>query len=213
MTQTIIILDNHFTLHPGGAVFWHEQNMLLIADVHLGKVTHFRKYGAAVPAQASLSNLEKLKKVVTEFQPETVCFLGDLFHSKLNSEWDIFAAWVAASSCKVVLITGNHDILPQYLFEDLGIAIFTTRELQGFLLTHHPQEERVLFNFCGHVHPGIKMQGAGRQQVKLACFYKSNNQMILPAFGAFTGKFLLKPTEKDEIYAIVEHEVICVSGK
>jgi len=213
MTQTINILENQFTLHAGGAVFWHEKKMLLIADVHFGKVTHFRKHGAAIPAQALLSNLEKLERVVTEFQPKTVCFLGDLFHSKLNSEWDIFATWVASSACDVVLISGNHDILPKYLFEDLGIAIFNSWETEGFIMTHHPQEESPLFNFCGHVHPGIKMQGTGRQQVKLACFYKTKNQMILPAFGAFTGKFLLKPTEEDSIYALVENEVICVSAK
>nr|MBA3985526.1 metallophosphoesterase [Flavobacteriales bacterium] len=135
MTQTINIFENQFTLHAGGAVFWHEKEMLLIADVHFGKVTHFRKHGAAIPAQALLSNLEKLERVVTEFQPKTVCFLGDLFHSKLNSEWDIFATWVASSACDVVLINGNHDILPKYLFEDLGIAIFNSWETEDFIMT------------------------------------------------------------------------------
>ena len=37
--------------------------MLLIADVHLGKVTHFRKYGAAIPANAAFQNLEKFTMI------------------------------------------------------------------------------------------------------------------------------------------------------
>jgi metallophosphoesterase superfamily enzyme len=57
------------------------------------------------------------------------------------------------------------------------------------------------------------MKGVGRQFVKLPCFYKTETQLILPAFGNFTGKHILNPSEKDEIFAIVEGEVICVSKK
>ncbi|MGB5780739.1 MAG: metallophosphoesterase, partial [Eudoraea sp.] len=49
MTQTIQIQDQNFILHPSGTLFWQEQATLLISDVHLGKISHFRKFGAAVP--------------------------------------------------------------------------------------------------------------------------------------------------------------------
>ena len=39
-------------LHHSGAIFIEKYSMLLISDVHLGKVTHFRKHGAAVPQNA-----------------------------------------------------------------------------------------------------------------------------------------------------------------
>ncbi|MEM0517587.1 ligase-associated DNA damage response endonuclease PdeM [Aequorivita flava] len=211
MIQNISIKNNDFKLHPSGAIFWKDKKMLLIADVHLGKVAHFRKHGAPVPASASFQNLEKLTELSNHFQPKTICFLGDLFHSKLNQEWHDFEKWVEYTKAEIVLISGNHDIIPKYLYEELGIKVFDEFLLDGFLLTHHPTEIKGTFNFCGHVHPGVRMKGVGRQYLRFSCFYKTLNSLILPAFGNFTGKHILKPSENDEIFAIVEGEVICVS--
>jgi DNA ligase-associated metallophosphoesterase len=213
VNKNIEINNNQFSLHPSGAIFWEEKEMLLIADVHLGKVTHFRKYGAAIPAQAAFKNLEKLTEISNQFQPKTICFLGDLFHSKLNDEWQDFEKWIEYTKAEVVLISGNHDIIPKYLYEDLGVKVFDELLLDGFHLTHHPSEIKGTFNFSGHIHPGISMKGVGRQFLKFPCFYKTENQLILPAFGNFTGKHILTPSEIDEVYAIVEGEVICVSKK
>lgn len=213
MIQDITIKNHDFKLHPSGAIFWNEKEMLLIADVHLGKVAHFRKHGAPVPANAAFQNLEKLTEISNHFQPETICFLGDLFHSKLNEEWNDFEKWVEYTKANVILISGNHDIIPKYLFEELGVKVFDELLLEGFLLTHHPTEIKGTFNFSGHVHPGVRMKGVGRQYVRFPCFYKTENQLILPAFGNFTGKHILKPSGMDEVFAIVEGEVICVSKK
>jgi DNA ligase-associated metallophosphoesterase len=212
LSLLIKIHNNNFTLHSSGAIFWEEKAMLLIADVHLGKVAHFRKYGAAIPAHLAFENLEKLTEVTNHFQPELVCFLGDLFHSKLNNEWDDFAKWVEYTSAQVILISGNHDIIPKYLFEDLGVQIYEELLLEKFLLTHHPTEMDGYFNFCGHIHPGVRLQGAGRQNLRLPCFYKTENQLIFPAFGSFTGKYILSPTAKDQVFVLVDGEVVCVSS-
>lgn len=211
MIQNITIDTNKFRLHPSGAIYWEEKQMLLIADVHLGKVSHFRKHGAPVPSNAAFQNLEKLTEISNFFHPETICFLGDLFHSKLNEEWQDFEKWVEYTKAEVILISGNHDIIPQYLYENLGVKVYDELLLEGFHLTHHPTEIKGTFNFSGHVHPGIRMRGVGKQYLRFACFYKTINSLILPAFGNFTGKHILKPSEMDEVFAIVEGEVICVS--
>lgn len=211
--KEIHINSHKFILHPSGGIYWENKKMLLIADVHLGKVVHFRKYGAPVPLSAAYKNLEKLTEVTNHFEPETVCFLGDLFHSKLNEEWRDFEKWIEYCKAEVILISGNHDIIPKYLYEDLGVKVFDELLLDGFYLTHHPTEIPGAFNFSGHIHPGIRMKGVGRQYLRLPCFFKTLNGLILPAFGNFTGKHILKPSEKDEVYAIVDGEVICVSSR
>lgn len=209
---TIVKINSHnFILHPSGAIFWQEKNMLLIADVHLGKVSHFRKHGAAVPASAAYKNLEELTEITNHFDPKIICLLGDLFHSKINEEWKDFEKWVEYTSAEIILISGNHDIIPQYLYEEIGIKVYDELILDNFLLTHHPTPRDDFFNFYGHIHPGIRMKGVGREYLRLPCFFKSINCLILPAFGNFTGKFILKPSKTDEVYAIVEGEVICVS--
>lgn len=210
MNKTITILDNTFTLHPCGSVFWEEKNTLLIADVHLGKVSHFRKHGAAVPLKAMHENFKQLTKTVEAFNPEIVCFLGDLFHSSLNAEWKLFEKWVASRSEKIILVAGNHDIISPLKYEAIDIKIYSEIELHPFLLTHHPEEREGFFNFSGHIHPGIKLGGMGRQLLKLSCFFKTENQMILPAFGTFTGNYFLDPQDGDEVFAVTKNEVIQV---
>lgn len=211
MALSISIHDEIFTLDPSGAMFWEAQSMLLIADVHLGKVTHFRKHGAAIPKAASFENLEKLTRVVNHFQPKVVCFLGDLFHSVQNTEWDDFVKWVDYTVANIMLISGNHDVIPSYLFEDIYIEVLQEKKIGAFLLTHHPTEHETLFNFCGHVHPGVFLKGAGRQKIRLACFFKTKNQLIFPAFGNFTGKHTLTPSKEDDVFVLADGDVVCVS--
>jgi len=208
MNFNIKIRNQDFVLHPFGAIYWPEQEVLLIADVHLGKVSHFRKYGSAVPVKAISQNFLKLDHLRKEFDPEHIVFLGDLFHSSLNMEWNMFEEWVKGIDNQVHLIAGNHDIISPIKYEDIGIKIFSDIKLEGFYLTHHPEILQDHLNICGHIHPGYKMRGPGKQLLKLSCFYINENQMILPAFGEFTGNYFMKPDAGDRIFAITGNEVI-----
>ncbi len=205
---TVRILNEAFTLHPSGGVFWEGKSLLLISDVHLGKVSHFRKFGAAVPRKAVHRNYILLDGILRHFQPFQLCFLGDLFHSSLNKEWGLFENWVAKTPAKISLVSGNHDIIAPEKFSALGIDLFEELILGEFLLTHHPNTREGFFNFCGHIHPAVKLQGFGRQRLKLPCFFKTQNQFILPAFGEFTGNHTVTPKKEDEIFVIVENEVV-----
>ncbi|WGK66023.1 ligase-associated DNA damage response endonuclease PdeM [Croceiramulus getboli] len=213
----IPILDQHFTAHTTGALFWEERRMLLIADVHLGKISHFRKHGSAVPQGAVNKNFERLKTAVTHFNPESVCFLGDLFHSSINAEWELFEHWCQWLPCQegrrqtqLILIVGNHDIIAPERYERLDIQVGSELILDGILLTHEPEEREGYFNFCGHIHPGVRLQGLGRQVLKMPCFFKKKNQLILPAFGEFTGNYLLEPEAEDEVFIVTPDEVILI---
>jgi DNA ligase-associated metallophosphoesterase len=208
--MTININNQTFTLHQFGAVFWEEQSILLISDVHLGKVAHFRKHGMAIPNDAIFENFKRLNVVVDLFKPKTVIFLGDLFHSKINMEWELFADWTKTMQQEIILIEGNHDIIAKHHYEDLNIKMDSELAIDHFIFTHHPTEREDFFNFCGHIHPGIKLKGIGKQYLNLSCFFRKPNQMILPAFGAFTGNFYLIPTENDLVYGITKDGVFQV---
>ncbi len=210
MTQNTQIDNQKFVLHPLGGIFWAEKSLLLISDVHLGKVAHFRKFGAAVPRKAVHKNYILLDQIVADFNPFQICFLGDLFHSSLNKEWELFENWVAKTPAEIILVAGNHDIISPHKFEALGISIFQELVLDNFLLTHHPEEREGFFNFCGHIHPAVRLTGFGRQKLRLPCFFQTKSQLILPAFGEFTGTHILQPSKEDKVYAIVEDEVIKV---
>ncbi|TBW27861.1 ligase-associated DNA damage response endonuclease PdeM [Gramella sp. KN1008] len=211
MNLNIRIKNRDFVLHPSGAAYWPEQEILLIADVHLGKISHFRKHGSAVPVTAIANNFRKMDLLIKEFDPEHIVFLGDLFHSSANMEWDMFEDWHSNLDQQVHLVAGNHDIISPLKYEKLGIRFFSEVEVDEFLLSHHPEEREGLFNLCGHIHPGYKMQGNGKQVLKLSCFFQSRQQLILPAFGDFTGNYFMQPEQEDRVYAITGKEVILVT--
>ncbi|WP_029034494.1 ligase-associated DNA damage response endonuclease PdeM [Salinimicrobium terrae] len=211
MTKTLTLNNQNFILHPSGAMFWEEESMLVISDVHLGKVSHFRKFGSAVPQQAVKGNFQKMDAVIAFFKPQNIVFLGDLFHSTLNKEWLIFATWLEKISAEVTLVEGNHDIISPLKYDALGVKVTPEIIMHNFLFTHHPEERAGFFNFSGHIHPGVKIHGLGRQQLKLSCFFKSKDQLILPAFGEFTGKHILIPQGDDEVYVVTNEEVICLN--
>lgn len=213
MTITIKIKSQTFILHPSGALFWEDRKALLISDVHLGKISHFRKHGVAIPNTAVSKNFTRLTEVVDYFDPEKVVFLGDLFHSSKNSEWNLFVEWAECCVAQIILIAGNHDVIKKENYDKIEVKVFQELEIDGFLLTHHPTEGDGVYNFAGHIHPGIELCGFGKQSLKLSCFFQSRNQMILPAFGEFTGKYIMVPAKGDVIYAITKEEVILVEKR
>ena len=210
MTYPLELEGQHLQLHPSGALFWEDRSLLMLSDVHLGKITHFRKFGAAVPGRAIQENFILLRKLFEEFAPFQMVFLGDLFHSSFNTEWDLFEHWVKATPAELVLIAGNHDIISPLKFEALGIHYAQEWEVGPFLLTHHPEEREGKINICGHIHPAVVLKGQGRQSLRLPCFFHKPTQMILPALGTFTGSHALEMSSKDRAYVLAEGEVIAL---
>lgn len=204
------VYNHNLILHPSGAVYVPQYKALLIADVHLGKITHFRKNGIALPPQLAQENYTRLNNLITLFSPEHIYFLGDLFHSTANSEWDLFTEWTQQQKATITLIVGNHDIIDTAQFTVLGITLLPHLTIGSLYLTHHPTVKNEFLNCCGHIHPGYTLRGLGKQVLKLRCFAKTENQLILPAFGEFTGNYYLKKNEAEAIYVCTKHEVVLV---
>ena len=208
MTHSVEFGGENLQLHSWGALYWERESLLLVSDLHLGKITHFRKYGAAVPPGALHRNFQRLDGLCLTFKPKRICFLGDLFHSHMNREWDLFERWAGQCPSQLELVVGNHDIISPLRFEALGVHCSESMLKGPFLLTHHPLEEFAGFNLSGHVHPAVRLKGQGKQQLRLPCFYLNGRQMILPAFGAFTGSHVMEPRPGDRIFALAEDQII-----
>ena len=204
------LFQNHFVLHHYGSLFWEEQNLLIVSDLHLGKIEHFRKHGSALPDLSNAIDYIHLEQNITEFLPTQVVFLGDLFHSSLNKSWHIFEKWVKRQPVEFTLIVGNHDVIPLSKFQNLGFNLKKHWDISAFRLTHKPEDTGELFNLCGHIHPGYKLRGKAKQQLKLSCFYQKPNQMVLPAFGSFTGNYYITPEDDEHIYVLSEQSVLQV---
>ena len=80
----------------------------------------------------------------------------------------------------------------------------------GFTFTHDPADLQSDFGYhvCGHVHPGIRLRGAGRQTMRLRCFHFGAAQAVMPAYGAFTGMHVVTPAATDRVFATTGEAVI-----
>ena len=210
----IDIRGNRFVLLAEKAICWVEKSTLLISDLHLGKITHFRKEGIAVPNGAVANNFQRLDRLIDDANPKRIIFLGDLFHNQFNAEWDLFAAWREQHHyIKMIMVMGNHDILPLSLFLENDIEVYENEYVEDdFVFCHYPKDEppQHQFIFAGHVHPVFQLAGRGRQYFKLPCFLVDANQAILPSFGVFTGGFQVGLVPGRKIYVLAQSTVFQV---
>lgn len=195
------------------AIWWPKHQWLLVADLHLGKANHFRKSGIPVPRQTNDKNLDRLIFLIQHHCPHKVVFLGDLFHSRYNSEWEAVGQVISAfPETAFELVAGNHDILEEHQYRRHHITIHKKNLLvEPFLLSHEPLETAFKgYNLAGHIHPAVRLAGSGRQHLRLPCFYFGKRSGILPAFGEFTGTYTLKPVRGDQVFVVVEGRVVAV---
>lgn len=210
----IEIQGHTFILHYNKAAYWVEKKTLLIGDLHLGKISHFRKEGIAIPLEAINTNFTKLDELLNEFDVSRIIFLGDLFHSAYNTEWELFSFWRHSHQhISMLIVLGNHDILPPFLFEESNIKVYVESYTEDdFVFAHHPVEEaKHAFLFAGHIHPVFTLRGKGRQSIRIPCFLQSVHQMILPCFGVFTGGYEINNMPHESIYVVSGKEVLKIS--
>lgn len=202
------VMGQHMVLLPEAAVYMPDSQQLLIADLHLGKAEHFRKNGIALPGDVSGTDIDLLDTLISTYQPRKVVFLGDLFHSEHNPSWEKLLAMLAGwQSVSFHLVVGNHDILADDLYQQLTLS--HQYNIGSIVCTHEPLAVPIVdkYNLCGHIHPSVQLRGKGKQSLKLPCFYFTEHQGILPAFGTFTGTHTVRPIATDRVYVIAGDSV------
>ncbi len=205
------ICGEAFHLLAQKALYWPSKKTLLIADLHIGKVGHFRKNGLAVPRMAGQNNLWRLAGLLLDPDVAHLLILGDLFHSSLNAEWDEFEDFIAQyTQLHITLVLGNHDIIPSKVFQKAGIKVLEELVMPPFHFSHD-QVETTLYNIHGHIHPGVRLRGYGRQALTLPCFYFGADRGILPSFGDFTGLYKISPKKGDQVFVVKGELVADVS--
>jgi len=212
------LLKQHFILTPEKAIFWEEEQTLIVADLHIGKVGHFRKAGIAVPKLMEQEELARLSDLIREYKPCQLIFLGDLFHSEYNNDWNWLQLWRELfPDINMILVKGNHDILHSDYYKQAEFEVYPELHLGPFLLVHDkkdydkssPENGYIL---SGHIHPAVRLKGKARQSVLLSCYYFGEKAAVLPAFGKFTGKCCLRITEADTVFGILNDRVILLQN-
>lgn len=197
-------------LLPAKAIWFPKYQILLVSDTHISKGAHFRKSGIAIPTAIAQEELACLTDLIDVYQPKELIFLGDLFHSDINNDLAWFQLWREFHhKVRMTLIKGNHDILPLHFYKQIQLEVVDVMSIGLFDLYHDlPKKQQERYVLSGHIHPGVKINGKARQGISLPCFYFGESNAILPAFGKFTGKIIIKLKEGDISFAIAGKEIV-----
>lgn len=204
-------------LLPERALWWPAQRVLWIADLHLGKAATYRALGQPVPGGTTRENLARISALLLHYQPAQLVFLGDFLHAALartDSVLDALAHWRAEHpELDCTLVRGNHDRRAGDPPVSLGIRVVDEPWLIGpFAACHHPQQHASHGVIAGHVHPAVSLRGRGHDRLRLPCFCLEPGLAILPAFGEFTGGWVVSPQPGRRLYPVGGHAVWPLPG-
>ena len=174
-----------FEALPSGALWWPREQTLLVADLHLEKLSSYARRGSLLPPYDTAMTLRRLAKDVSRTGAAEVIALGDSFHRDEGVgtllEADRLRLSALTGSVRWTWIAGNHDPSPHAL----GGTCVPTLERAGITLAHEPKRG-VPALIAGHLHPSARVVAAGRS-ARRPCFVHDGRLMILPAYGASTG--------------------------
>lgn len=208
-THAIHFGRNELWLTSQRAIYWPAEQALILADLHLGKASHFRQHGIALPSTVSERDLSRLDDLLTHYRPKHAIIVGDFTHAGANAEVEQFADLPAKhSSTCFTLVRGNHDRLPASQLAAWGIAnCLDNWELQNIRFVHEPNSASTP-TISGHLHPGVRIPLPHRRHIQLPCYAVAGQQLILPAFSLFTGLDTASVPANATCYAIYDGGIL-----
>jgi hypothetical protein len=172
----------HLLALPSGALYWPDQGLLVVSDLHFGKSERLaRRGGSLLPPYENQATLAKLDADIEALRPARVICLGDSFD-------DLAAAGGLEESGRLwltrlmagrdwVWVLGNHDAGPV----DLAGRHLAALVVEGVTFRHIAEPDSAL-EVSGHYHPKARLPGR-----TAPCFLIDAARVILPAYGAYTG--------------------------
>jgi DNA ligase-associated metallophosphoesterase len=175
------------TLHAdlSGALYWEEQRLLVVSDLHLEKGSSYAMRGTLLPPYDTIATLGRLGAVIARHNPSVVIALGDSFHDRRAHERlslpdrDMIMALQLRRDW--IWISGNHD--PE-LPSDIGGTVAQEVAIGAITFRHEPTGAHG--EIAGHLHPKARVTTRGRTMER-RCFASDGVRAIMPAFGAYTG--------------------------
>jgi DNA ligase-associated metallophosphoesterase len=175
------------TLHAdlSGALYWEEQRLLVVSDLHLEKGSSYAMRGVLLPPYDTIATLGRLGAVIARHDPRTVIALGDSFHDRhahdrlTRANREVVAALQMGRDW--VWIAGNHD---PALSSDIGGSVTDELAIGPITFRHEPTGAHG--EIAGHLHPKARVTTRGRSMER-RCFASDGLRAVMPAFGAYTG--------------------------
>jgi uncharacterized protein len=198
----VTIADVTFVADVSGALFWQEQRLLVVSDLHLEKGSSYARRGVLLPPYDTVATLSRLAAVIARHDPRMVIALGDSFHDRdahqrlSASDRDALSALQARRDW--IWISGNHDpALPS----NLGGTVANEVAIGAIIFRHEPTG--AAGEIAGHLHPKARVATRGRSMER-RCFACDGERAVMPAFGAYTGGLSIRDIAFTKIFGAAD---------
>jgi uncharacterized protein len=185
--RTLVVGGISLLGDPAGAIYWPEEKLLAVADLHLEKGSSFARRGVLLPPYDTAATLGRLAQLIARYAPRLVIALGDNFHDRDGAgrlaDADRANLHALQRGRDWLWVAGNHDPNPA---AGIGGAFAGAITVGALSFRHLPTATPVEGELCGHLHPCARVSRRGRT-VTRRCFAANKDRIVLPAFGAYTG--------------------------
>lgn len=174
-------------LDPAGALYWPEERLLVVADLHLEKGSAFAERGVPLPPYDTRATLNLLAAIVERWRPRAVVALGDSLHDRRAARRlgavELEALAGLRQGRDFIWIAGNHDPDPA---PQLGGIHVDELAIGPLTFRHEPSEGAAHGEIAGHFHPVARIVRRGRG-IRRRCFAADTARLVLPALGTYAG--------------------------
>jgi DNA ligase-associated metallophosphoesterase len=183
----IVVAGVTILADPAGALYWPDERLLVVADLHLEKGSSYAERGVFLPPYDTAATLARLGYAIARYAPRAVIALGDNFHDGGGParvlDGDRATLRDLQRGRDWIWIAGNHDPKP---VAGVGGTSAAALAIGALLFRHEPQANVAAGEIAGHLHPVARVSGRGRI-VSRRCFASDGKRMVMPAFGAYAG--------------------------
>ena len=185
--SAIALAGTTLVADPAGALYWPDERLLVVADLHLEKGSAFAKRGVLLPPYDTATTLARLARLIERYAPRLVIALGDSFHDGHGplrmSGGDRAALTLLQRGRDWIWIAGNHD--PD-LPDGIGGRFADVLGARPADVSPPTFADACDGEIAGHLHPLARVAQRGRA-VRRRCFASDGRRLVMPAFGAYAG--------------------------
>src|SRR5262249_53039306 len=149
----IEIAGVRLVIDPAGVLFWPEEKLLTVADLHLEKGSSLARRGVLLPPYDTATTLARLRVLIDVYAPAIVLALGDSFHDRDGADRlepaDRDALSALQRGRQWMWIAGNHDPAPVRA----GGECAATLAIGELTWRHEPQSALAAGEIAAHLHP------------------------------------------------------------
>ena len=185
--DTLTVAGVTLVADPSGALYWPDEKLLAVADLHLEKGSAFAARGMLLPPYDTAATLARLERLIDRHRPRIVVAAGDSFHDGGGAARLSDASRAALAALQQrrdwVWLAGNHDPDPA---DNIGGCFAAALAIGALTFTHQPGATASEGEIAGHLHPLARVTRRGHA-VSRRCFATDGRRVVMPAYGAYAG--------------------------